>query len=347
MWIWTHAADCCRLRIESKMENRRIINQKIDDRYVDLFRSLYGNEKNIEYFVSDIQQSIDYCHAEKNILTIISEEGGVLLGHCSLILPKNENDGIAYFGFFELTSKKVFEEFWKSVVAEAKNLKLKKLIGPVNGSIWFPYRFIATSDGSQLFKGELPTDLAYHDCFAHMEQGRITTYSSGVREKYDFIIDATMEPYELVKRSGLEITALKEMTAKLLEELQIISTEVFASASVAYEPFPGKYFLQLYGGKPSGLFRVYLASDAGKIVGFCFMIYEDEQTAILKTLAVHPVFQKRGIASALIHVVHRDAKKEGIEKIIYALVRDDNNIKAFPENGVSIIRTYSLFDLNI
>ena len=329
------------------MKNRRVIVQKIDDRYTSLFRSLYEREKDIEYFVSDLGQSIEYCLAEKNISTIISEEGGKLLGHCSLIMPKGNNAGGAYFGFFDYMGEKDFGGFWEDIIAEARRLKLKKLIGPINGSVWFPYRFVATSNGSPFFKGELPTDLAYHDHFSHLKHEKVTTYSSGVRERYDFIIEATKEPYELVNRSHLEITTLTEITEELLGQLQALSAEVFSDTSVAYEPFADKYFLKLYGNKPKGLFRIYLARDAGRLVGFCFMIYEDAGTAILKTIAVHPLFQKRGIGSALAHAVHRDAKEEGIKKIIYALVRDDNNIKAFPRGDVSIMRTYSLFDFNL
>jgi len=331
------------------MKKIHIINQNIDNRYIDLFGFLYKEEKNIDYYISDINMSVNYSISEKDISTVVLSDGDVLSGHCSIIKSKGDDSGSAYFGFFESPeNKNEFNFFWESILLEAKKQNIKKLIGPVNGSIWFPYRFLSSSNDSPIFKGELPTKFFYHDFLSNLKNSKITTYSSGTRKNFDFIIDATRKSYESLKNSGLKIEALSEVSKEILIEIHALAEEIFSNQSVAYESFSVEYFLKLYNDdRMKGLFKTYIVRDNNKLIGFCNVFYENEKVIILKTLAIHPLFQKHGIGGAIVYLIHRDAKEKEIDQIIYALVRDDNNIKFFPKDGVSEIRTYSLFEFNI
>ncbi|MCF7834369.1 MAG: GNAT family N-acetyltransferase [Candidatus Pacebacteria bacterium] len=331
------------------MKKIHITNQNIDNRYIDLFGFLYKEEKNIDYFMSDIKISVDYSVSVKHISTVALLDNEVLLGHCSIITSKEYINETAYFGFFESPeNEEDLRFFWENILVEAKKRNIKKLIGPVNGSIWFPYRFINNSNNSPLFKGELPTKFFYYDFFSNLGNGKITTYSSGARKSFDLIIEATRKSHELLNNSGLKIEVLSEVSREILMEIHILAEEIFSQQSIAYEAFPVDYFLQLYSNnRMKDLFKTYIVRNNGKLIAFCNIFYENEKVLILKTLAVHPLFQKHGIGGAIVHLAHCDAKEKGIEQIIYALVRDDNNIKFFPKDDVSEIRTYSLFEFNI
>jgi len=331
------------------MKQTNIINQSIDSHYLDLFRTLYDEEENIDYFISDISLNIDYCLSTKYISTITLTDGEILLGHCSIIKSAKNNNEVAYFGFFESTeNEEDFRLLWNKVIEEATKQNIKKLVGPINGSIWFPYRFINTSDGSSFFKGELPTKLSYHKLFSNLNHNQIIPFSSGTRNSFDFIIEATKKSYEYLESQGFTVEVLLEVTNKILKEIQTLAEAVFFGQSVAYEAFPTDYFLKLYNqDKTKDLFGLYMVRKDKDLVGFCNIFFEDEKTLIFKTLAVHPLFQKHGIGGAIAHLVHRDAKKQNVEKIIYALVRDGNNIKFFPKDDVLNIRTYSLFEFDV
>ncbi len=332
------------------MKKINTINQNIDNRYIDLFHSLYKKEKDINYFMSDIKLSINYCLSMKYIITITLSDNEILLGHCSIIKSKEgDNEGTAYFGFFESPENEVdFKSFWKNIIIEAKKQNIKKLIGPINGSIWFPYRFINTSDKSSFFKGELPTSPFYHNFFSNLEKRRIINYSSGARKSFDLIIEATKKSYELLKDTDLNIETLLEVSEETLKDIHKLAGEIFSNKSVAYEAFPVNYFLEFYNkDRMKDLFRTYTVRKGKDLIGFCNVFYEEEKVIILKTLAIHPLFQKHGIGSAIAHLIHSDANKSEVKKIIYALIRDDNNIKFFPKEDVLNIRTYSLFEINI
>ena len=332
------------------MKNIEVIDQNIDNRYTDLFRSLYGNEKNINYFISDISHSIDFCISNKKYLsTIILESDDKLIGHCSLIKFNEAEPGTAYFGFFESPDKKEdFNLLWSSVVAEAKKKNIKKLIGPVNGSIWFPYRFINFSDQRPFFKGELPTQSFYQKLFLGSGYHHASSYSSGVRNDFNLIIESTVRSYERLQNTEFHVETLTEINIETLTEIQIFTESIFSKLSVAYDYFSVEHFLKLYNrDKMKNIFGVYIVRKDKNIVGFCSLFFEDDKNLIFKTIAVDPLFQKHGIGSALTYMVHKDARAKGIENIIYALIRDDNNVKFFPKDDVLKIRTYSLFEFNI
>jgi predicted GNAT family acetyltransferase len=332
------------------MKNINIIHQNIDSRYTVFFKRLYAKEKNINYFMSDIKLSIDYCLATKDITTITLSDADKLLGHCSIIKAKDSNKrDVAYFGFFESPENEVdFTLFLKNIIIEAKKQNIKKLIGPINGSIWFPYRFIHASHSPYFFKGELPATGFYHDYFSKLENKKIITYSSGIRKNFDLILEATKKSYQKLQNTDFTIETLSEVSEQTLREIHKLAEEVFSHQSVAYEHLPSSYFLQLYNkDKMKDLFRTYIVKKGGELIGFCNVFYEEEKIIILKTLAIHPLFQKHGIGSAISYLVHMDAKESKVETIIYALVRDDNNIKFFPKDDVISIRTYSLFEIEI
>jgi len=331
------------------MKKIHIINKNIDNRYIDLFGFLYKEEKNIDYYISDINMSVNYSISEKDISTVVLLDGDVLSGHCSVIKSKGDDSETAYFGFFESPeNENDFKFFWENILIEAKKQNIKKLIGPVNGSIWFPYRFLNKSNGASLFKGELPTKFLYHNFFSNLNNSKTTTYSSGSRKDFNLIIEATKKSYESLENSGLKIETLSEVSKEILIEIHALAEEIFSNQSVAYESFPVDYFLKLYNdNRMKGLFRTYTVRDNNKLIGFCNVFYEHEKIIILKTLAIHPLFQKHGIGGAIVYLVHCDAKEKKIEQIIYALVRDDNNIKFFPKDDISEVRTYSLFEFKI
>ena len=60
-----------------------------------------------------------------------------------------------------------------------------------------------------------------------------------------------------------------------------------------------------------------------------------------------PPYQGLGLGNALAYKIHFDAKNEGFKKIIYALIRDGNNIKNFPKEEAVIFRHYAAFEFQI
>lgn len=69
--------------------------------------------------------------------------------HARAIITIYPNDSTAYFGFFECVNNlDVSSLLLEEIEKYAKKLKLKKIIGPVDGSIWIKYRFKVNEFGN-------------------------------------------------------------------------------------------------------------------------------------------------------------------------------------------------------
>jgi len=330
------------------MKKITILHRQIDTGYPELFRRLYGQEEDIDYFLADILLSINYCTSTKIVTTITLADGEILLGHCSIISSGNGSP-MAYFGFFDSPeNQEDFMLLWDGVLGESRRQKIQKLAGPINGSVWFPYRFIATSENFPLFKGELPTKISYHQMLSDLPNRQIVEFESGLRTSFDFVIESTKKLYDSLESLGLGVEILTKVSDRALIEIQALAESAFSGQSPIYEALPTDYFLKLYNqNRIQDLFGLYLIRKNELLVGFGSIFYQNNKSIIFKTLAVNPSFQNQGVGSAIAHLVHRDAKERGIETIIYALVRKGNNVKHFPKDNVAIIRNYSLFVFDI
>ena len=85
----------------------------------------------------------------------------------------------------------------------------------------------------------------------------------------------------------------------------------------------------------------------GKIVGYSALMRDDENSVILKTLAILPEYQGLGLANALIYKMHEDVIKSGCIKVIYALIREENRVRDLPQNDVTIFRRYASFESQV
>ena len=68
---------------------------------------------------------------------------------------------------------------------------------------------------------------------------------------------------------------------------------------------------------------------------------------ILKTMGILPEWQGRGLGNALVHKIHLDAQHRGITSMIYALIRDANQIRNFPRDDARVIREYACLSYKI
>lgn len=318
----------------------------------ELLRGKYGNNKNFDYFLSDFNKSFEFCLDNENIrfFPIAGTENGRLCAHIALIIDKRLPAGEAFFGFLEIPEDiSVFNSLWENLTKEARSQGISVLKGPINGSIWHQYRCIKESNNSDFFKTELVCEPYYYNFLISKNPNTEIEYYSASREKYDIVLKMISEDaYTKLETAGFSIKVATQVGHEDLTKIAEISKTVFKN-SWCYTELNEREFLHLYSHEKlsAHLNTIYLLYRGQEIIGFCSTFKEDDTTLILKTICILPPYQGRGLGNALAYKIHLDAKREGFKKIIYALIREGNDIKKFPKEEAVIFRRYAAFEFKI
>lgn len=151
---------------------------------------------------------------------------------------------MAYFGFFELTETGCFSELWHFLLKEAKNKGIEKIFGPVNGTIWHPYRLIAETSPEPFFTYEPPSSTAYYKLFNGSAPLDVIEFHSGYRTNYELILEQTKNSVEILKKAGVTILRVN-YSPQVLKEIFELSIAIF-SQSPGFYPLSFEDFSKLY-----------------------------------------------------------------------------------------------------
>lgn len=319
---------------------------------VTLVKNKYGNKKNFDFFFSDFQKAYNFCADNPNITFIpfSNFEDNQLVTHIALIIDKRLPKSEAFFGFLETKQDfPLFEFVWKGMKKEAKKAGITRLLGPVNGSIWHQYRCIKETDNSEYFKSEPMSETYYYKLLTQMEPISEVSYYSASREKFDKVMGIIETEFKKLASAGFGIKEVTDISYEQLSSIAEISRIVFGKSSWGYTDLTEKEFLQLYSSDKLSLHlnKLYLLFKNQQIIGYCGTSAENRNTIILKTICILPKYQGLGLGNALAYKVHLDAQKEGFKKVIYALIREGNQVKNFPQDDTVVFRRYAAFEYKI
>lgn len=311
----------------------------------------YGSSPSSKLFLQELYKAYTYTASNPEILFVpfTAHQGSVLQGHCALILDRRLPSDVAFFGFLEFHNNAlVFEALWQRLCTEARRRGIATLQGPISGSIWHQYRCLSQSDGSAYYRFEPQSPSYYVDYLRSRTPTQELGYHSAYREQYDNVLKRLQTAVARSDFTGFTVQASSELTRNNLETIVTLSKATF-HGSWGYTPLETEDFLALYPPDElrRGGVRLYLLCAGTEAIGFCAVVREVEQTLIVKTIAILPEYQRRGLGTLLAYTIHRDAQRLGVKKIIYALVRDDNSIQHFPSVDLVTFRRYAAFEFTL
>ncbi len=323
--------------------------------FASLLHALYASNEHFDFFLEEYERAYDFCVTSKHIqfypLAYFRDEK--LVAHCALIcddrLPPHE----AFFGFFEtINDVSLFEDMWHELVTLAHKHHIQVLKGPVNGSIWHQYRCVTESSSVPFFKTEPISPLYYCDFLMRVNPISEITYSSGIRKSYTDILQSLSRHADTITQKlvadGFRITVTTETTRDSLLAIAQLSTLAFDDARWGYTQLDSSEFSGLYDVHKINdhIYKLFLLYHKDILVGYCSTMREGTNL-ICKTICIAPQFQGMGLGNALALKIHEEAASDGIEKIMYVLVRDGNKVHNYPTQGVEVFRKYAVFDFKI
>lgn len=317
----------------------------IHPQYFELIQKNYGESLVSSRYVNDTKEGMNTVLENKKISTVFFHllEDNKLKGHIGLVYASAEE---AYFGFFEIQDTQDFNDLWNEMFAEAKRLGLKKIFGPVNGTVWHPYRVISETSSEQFFVQEPLSKEEYFNLFKNINPAHIIEYHSAYRTDFKMILELTASSLPLLISHNIQIVQ-ENYSIDLLKLIYELSVSIF-SGNPGYYNLSFNDFAKLYTEPNDGntellIFKV-LQDD--KPIGFSYNLLMDKKM-IMKTIGLLPEWQDRGVGYALVNKIHQFAQEKNIEKIIYALIRSDNKVKNFPKDDAVIFRKYAAFNFLI
>lgn len=332
------------------MQTHQVSPHSFQQAYFHLIHSLYPQGDALNYHAMALRAAFDYTcgssHQTPTLFVTMDEDS--VVGCIGLIKDDGLPGRTAFFGFMEcLPGKQIFPMLWEELVGMARGLGIPKLHGPINGTIWHPYRVISRDTNNEPFPSELLSQAHYFELLRGANPSRRVEYISAYRTNLDLIVEHTARGAEVAARNGFTIDLVHQIDMDLLRVLHSLSLEIF-SASWSYTPLSFTDFTKLYNSDriKDYVGSLYVAREGDRIIGYAMNI-EREHTLVMKTIGVLPQYQQLGIANGLVHRVHADARGKGVERVVYALVNRTNNIKYFPQDEIFVIREYEAYEYQI
>lgn len=250
------------------------------------------------------------------------------------------------------------EKLFNEVFEELKKEGIETIIGPLNGTTWNTYRYVTEKGSRRQFLLEPWNEDYSVSLFEKLGFKPLAGYISTVMEgmdsdgrrnlnkkieklkKFDYYKDIKVESAEnkdlltvLNKVYDLTVGAFKNNF--LYSELE---KEIFLKMYLSYEDkIIKKFFKMLY-------FKDELIGYVFGIPNYTELGYKGKiDTIILKTIAVSPEYNGKGMGYILINSLIEEAEKEGYENVIYALMHESNVSKNIGLLLGNMLRRYTLF----
>ena len=293
-------------------------------------------------------------------ITVFYSESGETAGSLYLWHNRPDYNGkkTSYVG--NITVNEAFREKGREILEEIfkqlKNEKVQVIIGPLNGTTWNTYRYVTEKGERPKFLMEPWNEDYYPDLFEKTGFVSLAGYISSISEnmKKSENIKRKMEKikkfdfYNDIKVESIENKDLNEV----LNDVYDLTIEAFKN-NFLYTELDREIFLKMYMSYKDKLVKqffklVYLKEE---LVGYVFGIPDYAElyykkkvdTVILKTIAVAPKYNGKGIGYILIEEFIKEVQNNGYSNIIYALMHESNVSK---NTGLLLgekLREYTLF----
>lgn len=270
-------------------------------------------------------------------------------------LPSNHSlYKVGLIGEFKCEEKTTLEQS-KSLLDrlcnELKNLGATKIVGPMDGNTWQPYRLTTYYGEHKPFLLEPYTPahfVAHWENAGFIPEETYSSYITTINEWEDKRVDKLHNRFKDL--------VFKELATDDLGPIFDLSIQSFMR-NPYYIHIDKEVYLQKYGNmmsllKPNVSWVVY---DGEELVGYLFAMLDMSQQArceqinrvILKTVAVKEDRKYAGLGTYLLSKSVEQMKSMGIEYAIHALMYDKNAVQNIIKDNSEKLRGYTLYKRSI
>jgi predicted N-acetyltransferase YhbS len=287
---------------------------------------------------------------------VIADDGSVQ-ARCSLWwqgVPAYVDQKLGLIGHYAADNDAAAAIVLRQALAHLRAQGCTFAAGPIDGSTWESYRFVTQRSPEAPFFLEPDQPDAWPEHFRAQGFAALANYTSALCTNLTHRLASVARVRERLCRLGISLRQLNQ--ADPIADLQAIyrlSTTSFRhnflQGPISEAAFVQKYQALLPYIDPA---LVVLAEHADQLVGFVFSVPNQLQTQrgqpldtlIIKTVAIDPEAQYRGLGAVLIEELQLTAHRCGYQRAIHALMHETNRSSYLSQRyDASIIRCYKLF----
>ncbi|MBC7643713.1 MAG: hypothetical protein H7123_01210 [Thermoleophilia bacterium] len=309
----------------------------------------------------------------------VASQYGVDVARCSAIINSHAvEDGkqVGYIGLWEcIDDEQVAHRLIDAATAELVGKGCTRIVGPMDFSTWYGYRFCTGPyDGKPIMLE--PYTPEHYD--VHWRSYGFKIQLTYLTTKLDNIADGLGETsdrrFAMALADGYTFVHLRmNMFERVLKTMYKESTKAFTNAP-NYTPIDRAEFMALYADAPRmmdpRLVWFALAPD-GSVAGFAFGVPDHARAAtalagrstlrariaallqlrkadgvLFKTLMVNPAHRGHGLSPALTERVWRTAMDLGYKRVHHVLMHENNDSLTYSERGgTTFARRYAVYEL--
>ena len=295
-------------------------------------------------------------------IVIFNDESNIVIGSLHLWHNRPDYNGrkTSYIGNVNIYEKyrKDEEQLFNKIFEELKKEGIETIIGPLNGTTWNTYRYVTEKGNGRPFLMEPWNEDYSVSLFEKLGfkplAGYISTVMEGMNSDGRKNLNKKIEKlkkFDYYKDIRVESAENKDLLT-VLNKVYDLTVEAFKN-NFLYSKLEREIFLRMYLSYEDKIIKkffkmLYLKDE---LIGYVFGIpdytelgYKEKiDTIILKTIAVSPEYNGKGMGYILINSLVEEAEKEGYENVIYALMHESNVSKNIGLLLGNILRKYTLF----
>ena len=295
-------------------------------------------------------------------IVIFNDESNIVIGSLHLWHNRPDYNGrkTSYIGNVNIHGKyrKDEEQLFNKIFEELKKEGIETIIGPLNGTTWNTYRYVTEKGNGRPFllepwNEDYSVSLFEKLDFKHLA-GYISTVMEGMNSDGRKNLNKKIEKlkkFDYYKDIKVESAENKDLLT-VLNKVYDLTVEAFKN-NFLYSELEREIFLKMYMSYEDKIIKkffkmLYLGDE---LIGYVFGIPDYAElgykgkidTIILKTIAVSPIYNGKGMGYILINSLVEEAEKEGYENVIYALMHESNVSKNIGLLLGNMLRKYTLF----
>lgn len=295
-------------------------------------------------------------------IVIFNDESNIVIGSLHLWHNRPDYNGrkTSYIGNVNIYEKyrKDEEQLFNKIFEELKKEGIETIIGPLNGTTWNTYRYVTEKGNGRPFllepwNEDYSVSLFEKLDFKHLA-GYISTVMEGMNSNGRKNLNKKIEKlkkFDYYKDIKVESAENKDLLT-VLNKVYDLTVEAFKN-NFLYSELEREIFLKMYMSYEDKIIKkffkmLYLGDE---LIGYVFGIPDYAElgykgkidTIILKTIAVSPIYNGKGMGYILINSLVEETEKEGYENVIYALMHESNVSKNIGLLLGNMLRKYTLF----